>query len=71
MSANITNLIIKMNREIGSTSFIITHDLRLAFTAGTTIAMLHDGKIINVGEPDTIKKSSNPIVRKFVEGIPD
>ena len=71
MSANITNLIIKMNREIGSTSFIITHDLRLAFTAGTTIAMLHDGKIIDVGEPDKIKKSSNPIVRKFVEGIPD
>lgn len=71
MSAVITRLIKRMNMEIKSTSFIITHDLKLAFSAATTIAMLHNGKIVEVGTPEKIRDSENPIVRKFVEGIPD
>ncbi len=71
MSAVITRLVKRMNTEIHSTSFIITHDLKLAFNSATTIAMLHDGKIIEVGTPEKIKASENPIVKKFVEGIPD
>ena len=32
------------------------------------VAMLHDGKIISVGTPEEIQASSNPVVRKFLDG---
>ncbi len=71
MAATIAMLILKMKREIGSTSFIITHDLKLAFKVGTTLAMLHDGRIIFRGTPEQFQTCPDPVVRKFVEGIPD
>ncbi len=71
MAATIAMLILKMKREIGSTSFIITHDLKLAFRVGTTLAMLHDGRIVFMGTPEQFRECSNPVVKKFVEGIPD
>ncbi len=71
MASTIASLILKMRREIGSTSFIITHDLKLAFSVGTRLAMLHHGKIIMEGSPEEFKNPSHPVVRKFVEGIPD
>ena len=71
MSATISQLILRMNRQLGSTTFIITHDLKLAFSVGDTLAMLHDGKIILEAGVEEFRKSSHPVVRKFVEGIPD
>ncbi len=71
MSATISQLILRMNRQLGSTTFIITHDLKLAFSVGYTLAMLHDGKIILEAGVEEFRKSSHPVVRKFVEGIPD
>ncbi len=71
MAATIAMLILKMKKEIGSTSFIITHDLKLAFRVGTTLAMLHDGRIVFRGTPEEFQGCRDPVVRKFVEGIPD
>ncbi len=71
MSANIEQLILRMNRKLGSTTFIITHDLKLAFSVGNTLSMLHDGKIILEAGVEEFRESTHPVVRKFVEGIPD
>ena len=36
--------------------------------AADRIAMLYNGKIVQVGTVDEIKNSSNPVVRAFISG---
>jgi phospholipid/cholesterol/gamma-HCH transport system ATP-binding protein len=64
----INELIIQMREKLNVTSIAITHDMKSAYKIGDRIAMLYQGKIIEVGTPDDIKNSPNPIVQQFIQG---
>lgn len=51
---------------VNLTTIIVSHDLNFALYLSDRVAMMHDGKIIEVGTPQEIKKSQNPIIRKFI-----
>lgn len=68
MADAINDLIIQMRERLNVTSIAITHDMKSAYKIGDRIAMLYQGKIIEVGTPEEIRISSNPIVKQFVEG---
>src|ERR1044071_6480354 len=57
-SATIDELMIRMRDRLGVTSIVITHDMRSAYTVGTRIGMLFDGKVRQVGTVDEIKHST-------------
>jgi phospholipid/cholesterol/gamma-HCH transport system ATP-binding protein len=67
----INELIVKLQRELRTTSIIVTHDMASAFKIADRIVMLHDGKLIIDGSPQQIKDSTNPIVHHFVVGEAD
>ncbi|CAN5806865.1 ABC transporter ATP-binding protein [soil metagenome] len=67
----IDELILKMKRELGVTSLVITHDMTSAYRVSDRIAMLFEGKVIESGTPDQIRATENMIVRGFVEGKPE
>jgi phospholipid/cholesterol/gamma-HCH transport system ATP-binding protein len=67
-SAIIDDLMLRMQRQLGVTGIVITHDMRSAYTVGTRIAMLYEGRVRQVGTVDEIKHSTDPIVRQFIEG---
>ena len=67
-SAIIDALMLRMQRQLGVTGIVITHDMRSAYTVGTRIAMLYEGKVRQVGTVDEIKHTTDPIVRQFIEG---
>jgi phospholipid/cholesterol/gamma-HCH transport system ATP-binding protein len=67
-AAVIDELMQRMQRQLGVTSIVITHDLRTAWTIGTRIAMLYEGKVRQVGSPDEIRHTRDPVVRQFIEG---
>jgi phospholipid/cholesterol/gamma-HCH transport system ATP-binding protein len=67
-SAIIDDLMRRMQRQLGVTGIVITHDMRSAYTVGTRIAMLYEGTVRQVGTVDEIKHSTDPIVRQFIEG---
>jgi phospholipid/cholesterol/gamma-HCH transport system ATP-binding protein len=69
-SAVIDELMIRMRDKLGVTSVVITHDMRSAYTVGTRIAMLYEGRVRQVGTVDEIRHSADPIVRQFIEGKP-
>lgn len=69
MTMTISRLIRKTQQTLGVTSVLVTHDMESAYFAADRIAMLYKGKIVQVGTPDEIKRSSNPIVRAFVNGL--
>jgi phospholipid/cholesterol/gamma-HCH transport system ATP-binding protein len=64
----INDLIIKMKEDLGVTSIIITHDIWSAFKVADRMAMLYNGKIIEVGTSEQIKNSKNPIIQQFIHG---
>src|SRR5581483_3363922 len=67
-SAVIDQLMVRMRDKLGVTGIVITHDMRSAYTVGTRIAMLYEGRVRQVGTVDEIQHSRDPIVRQFIEG---
>ena len=69
-SAVIDQLMVRMREKLGVTSVVITHDMRSAYTVGSRIAMLYEGRVRQVGSVDEIQHTTDPIVRQFIEGRP-
>ncbi|HCC68792.1 MAG TPA: ABC transporter ATP-binding protein [Nitrospiraceae bacterium] len=66
--ASIHQLVKETHKKFGFTGVIISHEVPGIFEVSDRIAMLHEGKIIEVGSPEEIINSSNPAVRQFVTG---
>jgi phospholipid/cholesterol/gamma-HCH transport system ATP-binding protein len=69
-SAIIDQLMVRTREKLGVTSIVITHDMRSAYTVGSRIAMLYEGKVRQVGTVEEIKHTTDPIVCQFIEGRP-
>jgi phospholipid/cholesterol/gamma-HCH transport system ATP-binding protein len=67
-SAVIDQLMVRMRTKLGVTGVVITHDMRSAYTVGSRIAMLYRGRVRQVGTVQEIQRSSDPVVRQFIEG---
>jgi phospholipid/cholesterol/gamma-HCH transport system ATP-binding protein len=68
MADVINELIIRLKDQLKMTSIAITHDMTSAYKIADRIAMLYQGRIQEVGTPDEIRASRNPIVRQFITG---
>ena len=55
-----------LNQRTGVTSLVVSHDRDLAFGIANRIAVIHEGEIIAVGSPDEVRRTNNPIIRKFL-----
>jgi len=64
----IDRLIRGLQKRLGVTSMVVTHDLMSAYKVGDLIAMLHDGKVVFRGTPEETRKTRDPMVRQFIEG---
>ncbi len=64
----INELIIRLKEDLNVASIIITHDMGSAYKVADRIGMLYEGKIIEMGNPDEIKHSRNPVVQQFIHG---
>ncbi|MEP4199245.1 MAG: glycine betaine/L-proline ABC transporter ATP-binding protein [Aliishimia sp.] len=59
-----------LSAELGKTTVFITHDLDEAIRIGTRIAIMKDGRIVQIGTPEEIvTKPADDYVRDFVDGI--
>jgi phospholipid/cholesterol/gamma-HCH transport system ATP-binding protein len=65
MSDAIDKLILRMQRELGLTFIVISHDLDGTFQIADRIAMLYKSKLIADGEAKAVRASDNPILRQF------
>jgi phospholipid/cholesterol/gamma-HCH transport system ATP-binding protein len=68
MADVINELIIKLKKEINATSIAITHDMTSAYKIGDKLALLYLGTIHQIGTPEEIKNSEDPVVHQFVTG---
>ena len=57
-----------LQRELGVTSIVISHDLKESFKIADYVGMLFNGEIIEFAPPEQFKESPNPIVQAFLKG---
>ena len=69
MTMTISRLIRKTQQTLGVTSVLVTHDMESAYYAADRIAMLYDGRIVQIGTVAEIKNSNNPVVKAFINGM--
>jgi phospholipid/cholesterol/gamma-HCH transport system ATP-binding protein len=67
LGETINDLVLRVNKELGLTCILITHDIQATFRISDKIAFLHDGKIAEAGTPYEVANSEHPMVRKFIE----
>lgn len=64
----INELIVKLQRSLGVTGVVVTHDLASARKVADRVVMLFGGRIIADGTYDELEHSENPHVRHFFAG---
>jgi len=64
----INELVLKLQKELGVTSVVVTHDMTSAYKIADRIIMLHNGKIIADGDADHIRNHPHPVVQQFISG---
>ena len=61
-------LIRSLQRRLGVTSIVVTHDIHSAFTVGDRIAFLHEGRIRFDGSIDEARNTEESLLRNFLHG---
>ncbi len=61
-------LIRRLQRKLGVTSIVVTHDMKSAFAIADHVALLHEGQCYFYGSCDQLRASTDPVIRDFVEG---
>ena len=67
-TAAIGNVINQLRGELEVTVVTITHDMALAFRIADRIAMIRNGRIVALDEPEGFRESVEPYVKAFLEG---
>ncbi len=62
----LANTILKLKETTKNTTVIVSHDLNFALYISDRLAMMHEGRIVEVGTPAEMKTSQNQIVRNFI-----
>ena len=68
-TATNTYLILKLQRELGVTSIVVSHDIRSAFRMASKIALLANKRIEFFGTPEEMTGSEDPYIREFLGGF--
>ncbi|MBQ5745786.1 MAG: ABC transporter ATP-binding protein [Selenomonadales bacterium] len=66
MSRKIDELILETQKNFGVTSVVVTHDMESAYRIADRIAVLYEGRFVQIGTPDEIRRSDHPYVQEFV-----
>ncbi len=65
LTEQIGHVIVDLKR-LKITSLLVTHDLNLGFAVADRLGMMHEGRLIEVGTPASIRATTNPVVQAFI-----
>jgi phospholipid/cholesterol/gamma-HCH transport system ATP-binding protein len=58
--------ILNLQKRIGVTSVVVSHDRDLAFNVADRIAVIHEGRFVAVDTPEAVQRSSDPLIQRFL-----
>ena len=66
MSDDLSNLMLRLKRQLGLTAVVVTHDLDLMRKVADTVMFLYQGEAIYFGPTSELEKSDHPHVQQFL-----
>jgi len=66
--SGVNELTLELQKTMGVTSIVITHDLDAAFTIADRIAVLYKGRFIALGDKEQIRTNPHPVLRQLLTG---
>ena len=66
VAATVGREIVALNRRLGATTVVVTHDRDLAFGVAHRIGFLAEGRLLALGTPDEIRHHADPLLRRFL-----
>jgi phospholipid/cholesterol/gamma-HCH transport system ATP-binding protein len=67
----IVDLIKTLNQVYGTTSIIVSHDIKETASIADIIYVVSDGKVVGTGSPEDLFDQQSPRVQQFINGLPD
>jgi phospholipid/cholesterol/gamma-HCH transport system ATP-binding protein len=67
-SDSINHMIRRLQRRLGVTSIVVTHDMKTAFHCADRVALLHEGRVHFDGSVEELKASTDPVITDFIVG---
>lgn len=67
----LVQLIRLLNDALGMTSVLVSHDVSEALSISDHVCIIADGKVIGQGAPSYLKEKGSPLVKQFLQGLPD
>lgn len=67
----VIDLIRGLNRALGLTSVVVSHDIQESLELADKVYVIADGHVIGSGRPEDLMREPTPRVRQFINGIPD
>jgi phospholipid/cholesterol/gamma-HCH transport system ATP-binding protein len=67
-TGTITRLIMKLQRELGVTSVVVSHDIRSVFRMASRVALLSQHRITFFGSPEEMTASEDKYIQDFLGG---
>lgn len=67
----LVQLIRLLNDALDLTSILVSHDIAEAMSIADHAIIIADGRVIGSGAPAELKKHESPLVKQFVNGLPD
>ena len=68
MSQVINELVRRLQKELGVTQLVVTHDMNSAYYIADRITFLYQGRVEFVGTPEELRNSENQLVQQFIHG---
>lgn len=62
----IDQLIVRLQRTIGVTSIVVSHDVSSVFRVATQVAFLDGGRLAFLGSPEEFERSRHPSIRELI-----
>ncbi|MCZ6806457.1 MAG: ATP-binding cassette domain-containing protein [Deltaproteobacteria bacterium] len=62
----VNRLLLGLQESLNVTSVVVTHNLKAAFRISDRLVLIHDGKVVATGTPESFLDSQDPIVREFI-----
>ncbi|MGC1878431.1 MAG: ATP-binding cassette domain-containing protein [Rhabdochlamydiaceae bacterium] len=63
IAMQINELIVKTKEELKATSIVVTHDMFSALYVGDRLALIRDGKIAHITDPDHFIQIDDPLIK--------
>lgn len=67
----LVTLIKRLNKALGLTSVVVSHDIHETASISDKIFLISEGKVVGEGSPKQLMEDDSPIVKQFMRGIPD